>query len=59
LYPEPGKLKKQFEYAAKRHAPIVVIVGEEEIKTGLLTVKDQQSGAQTKMTLEELAARLK
>ena len=59
LYPEPGKLKKQFEYAAKRHAPLVVIVGDEEMKTGLLTVKDQQSGAQTKMTLEELEAHLK
>jgi hypothetical protein len=29
------------------------------MKTGLLTVKDQQNGEQTKMTLEELEARLK
>jgi histidyl-tRNA synthetase len=59
LYPEPGKLKKQFEYAAKRNIPFVAIIGDEEMQTGMLTVKDQQSGEQSKMTLEQLEARLK
>ncbi|MCK6694759.1 MAG: histidine--tRNA ligase [Thermoanaerobaculia bacterium] len=54
LYPEPGKLKKQFEYAAKRNIPYVVIVGETEMNTGMITVKNQISGEQTNMTVEEL-----
>ena len=54
LYPEPGKLKKQFDYAAKRNVPYVVIVGETEMASGMLTVKNQISGEQRNMTLEEL-----
>jgi histidyl-tRNA synthetase len=54
LYPEPGKLKKQFEYAAKRQIPYVVIIGETEQHTGLLVVKDQATGEQETMTLEAL-----
>lgn len=54
LYPEPGKLKKQFEYAAKRQIPYVVIIGETEMHTGLLVVKDQQTGEQETMTVEAL-----
>lgn len=54
LYPEPGKLKKQFEYAAKRNVPYVVIVGETEMATGMLAVKNQISGEQRNMTVEEL-----
>ena len=54
LYPEPGKLKKQFEYAAKRNVPYVVIVGETEMASGMLTVKNQISGEQRNMTVEEL-----
>ncbi|MBL7775794.1 MAG: histidine--tRNA ligase [Saprospiraceae bacterium] len=58
LYPEPGKLKKQFEYAAKCNIPLVAIVGETEMRTGAIAVKDQQSGAQTSYTVEELINRL-
>lgn len=56
LYPEPGKLKKQFEYAAKRNIPWVAIAGEAEMQKGTLAVKNQQTGEQREMTLEELIA---
>lgn len=58
LYPEPGKLKKQFEYAAKRNIPWVIIVGEAEMQSGNLAVKNQQSGDQESMTLDALIATL-
>jgi len=58
LYPEPGKLKKQFEYAAKRSIPFVAIVGETEMQTGMLSVKDQQTGEQRTVPVEELIAML-
>ncbi len=59
LYPEPGKLKKQFEYAAKRNVPYVVIVGEQEMQTGQLTVKNQQSGEQSNIKMEALIEKLR
>lgn len=58
LYPEPGKLKKQFEYAAKRNIPYIAIVGETEMQTGTLMVKDQQTGDQSAMSVQHLAAKL-
>ena len=56
LYPEPGKLKKQFEYAAKRNVAFVAIVGETEMQTGKLTVKNQQTGEQDVLGVAEVAA---
>ncbi|MBK8556388.1 MAG: histidine--tRNA ligase [Lewinellaceae bacterium] len=59
LYPEPGKLKKQFDFAAKRNAQYVAIVGDEEMKSGKVKVKDQASGDQDFYTLAELTALLR
>ncbi len=56
LYPEPGKLKKQFEYAAKRKVAFVAIVGETEMQTNTLTIKNQESGEQQTLQVEEVAA---
>lgn len=58
LYPEPGKLKKQFEYAAKRNVSYVAIVGENEMQTGTLMVKNQKSGEQEAMTVEQIVSML-
>lgn len=55
IYPEPGKLKKQFEYAAKRNIPYVALAGESEMATGKLTVKNQSSGEQQLLSLDEIA----
>lgn len=59
LFPEPGKLKKQFEYAAKLNIPYVAIAGESEMQEGKLTLKNQMSGEQQVMTVEEVATFLK
>lgn len=58
LYPEPGKLKKQFEYAAKRNIPFVAIVGETEMQTGTLMLKDQKSGEQAALTVDRVVKKL-
>ncbi|MBP6810525.1 MAG: histidine--tRNA ligase [Saprospiraceae bacterium] len=57
IYPEPGKLKKQFEYAAKRGIPFVAIIGESEMLAGTLTVKDQKTGEQWTASVAEAAER--
>lgn len=58
LYPEPGKLKKQFEYVARRNIPYIAIAGETEMQSGTLTVKNQKTGEQETMTIEQIAGRL-
>ena len=58
LYPEPGKLKKQFEYAAKRNIPFVAIAGETEMQTRTLMLKDQKTGEQAAVPVAQVASQL-
>src|SRR6201998_1210541 len=50
-------IKKAFE-AAKRTARRIVILGEDELQSGILTVKDFSTGTQTKVPRVELARAL-
>lgn len=59
VYPEPGKLKKQFEYAAKRRIPFVALAGESEMQGGTLALKDQASGEQEVLSVAEVVERLR
>ncbi len=52
------RLKKSFETADKT-ARRIVILGEDELQSGILTVKDFASGTQTKVPRGELVAFLK
>ncbi|MDR2585794.1 MAG: histidine--tRNA ligase [Prevotellaceae bacterium] len=54
LYPDRTKMKKQFDYADKRGISYVAIVGEEEIKQEIISLKDMNNGTQQPMTLEEM-----
>ena len=51
LYPETAKMKKQMSYADSKKIPYVVLVGDEEMRTGLLTLKEMQSGEQFKLSV--------
>jgi histidyl-tRNA synthetase len=51
------RLKKSFD-AADRTARRIVILGEDEHQSGILTVKDFSTGTQTKVPRAELAAYL-
>jgi histidyl-tRNA synthetase len=57
VYPEAGKLKKQFEYAAKRNMPFVAIAGEAEMQQQTLTIKNQSDGTQETLSLADCIAR--
>ncbi|HUB30510.1 MAG TPA: histidine--tRNA ligase [Terracidiphilus sp.] len=52
------RLKKSFD-AADRSSRRIVILGEDELASGILTVKDFASGTQTKVPRAELAAYLR
>ena len=52
-------MKKQLSYADSKRIPYVALVGSEEIKTGLIAVKDLKSGEQSSLTMDELLHLLK
>jgi histidyl-tRNA synthetase len=54
IYPDPAKVKKQLEYADRKKIAFSVVIGEEEVKTGNLTVKRMETGEQSKMKIEAL-----
>jgi histidyl-tRNA synthetase len=59
LYPDAAKMKKQMNYANKKGIPFVVLVGEDEMSSGLLTVKNMTDGTQSTMKLEDLVSNLR
>lgn len=54
IYLEKAKIKKKMKYADKWQIPYVIIVGEEEINTKILTLKDMKTGEQKKLTIDEI-----
>ncbi len=56
LYGEKRKFKAKMSYADKLGVSFVVLMGEDEIREGVLSVKDMRSGEQRKLTAEEAAA---
>ncbi len=54
LYPEPAKMKKQMSYANDNKIPYVILVGENEMNTGLLTVKNMATGEQSSIEIQQI-----
>jgi histidyl-tRNA synthetase len=58
LYPEATKLKKQLGYADAKHIPYVILIGSEEMASGLLSLKNMHTGEQSTLTIQALLAQL-
>ncbi len=54
LYPASAKLKKQMSYADDKKIPFVILIGSDEMQSGMLTLKTMQTGEQRKVTIEEI-----
>lgn len=54
LYPDSTKMKKQMNFANSEGVPYVGIIGDEELASGKITLKNMQSGEQTQLSEEEL-----
>jgi histidyl-tRNA synthetase len=54
LYHEQSKFDKQFKYAEKKNIPYVVIIGEEELKSGNCKLKNIRTGEQQTISTEQL-----
>ncbi len=59
LYSENKKFKAKMSYADKIGVPFVVFIGDDEIKDGVIKVKDMQSGEQTSEKADTAAMRIK
>lgn len=59
IYPDASKMKKQMTYADKKGIPYVALVGENEMKSGIVSLKNMTSGEQENLTTEELIQKLK
>lgn len=54
VYPDAAKMKKQMQYADKKAVKFVVIIGEEELNAGNVTLKNMVSGEQSTMSFDDL-----
>lgn len=55
FYPDNAKLKKQFDYAAKRGARYVAFLGEKEISAKEVIIKNQETGTQQNIPFSKLS----
>ena len=58
IYPDAAKMKKQMEFANRKQIPFVVFVGDNEIASGSLTVKNMQTGEQQTLPLDQAVGML-
>ena len=56
IFPDASKMKKQMSYANAKGVPFVVLVGENEMNEGKVTLKNMESGEQCLLTPAELVA---
>lgn len=58
IYPTPAKLKKQMSYANDKSISYVILIGQDEMQSGLLTLRDMRTGEQRKLSIEQIVATL-
>lgn len=57
-YPDLAKIKKMLDYANAKAIPYVVLIGSEEVQTGLLTLKNMVTGEQQKLDADTVVTRI-
>jgi histidyl-tRNA synthetase len=58
LYPAGAKIKKQLDYANNKQIPYTIVIGSDEMQSGLLAFKDMSSGVQEKLAVSEILQKL-
>ncbi|MFM2315801.1 MAG: hypothetical protein RLZZ155_133 [Bacteroidota bacterium] len=58
MYPDDAKLKKQFKYADDNKIPFVVVVGEDEVKSGMWQLRNMVTGDQQAVSTDQLIGSL-
>lgn len=58
LYPDTAKMKKQMSYANSKGIEYVALVGDNEMKEGLITLKNMNNGEQKTLAIDVLIKEL-
>ena len=59
LFPDATKMKKQMNYANVKQVPFVAMVGDNELATDTIALKDMATGEQQSLTLAQVVEKLK
>lgn len=59
IYPDVSKIKKQLDYANKKQIPYALVIGSEEVSSGLIAFKNLETGEQEKFYLDQIIQQLK
>jgi len=54
IYPDSVKIQKQLEFANKKMVPYAILIGSEEVKSGMLALKNMKTGEQQKLTIKKI-----
>ena len=54
VYFDNKKIKAKFKYADRLKIPYVIVIGEDEINSGKLTLKNMETGEQKQIEIEEI-----
>lgn len=52
------KIKKSFDYANRENIPYVIVIGENEVKDGKVTIKNMNEGTQEMLDIDEFLRRI-
>ena len=58
IYPKKAKMKKQMTYANNKGIQYVILVGEDEMASGILSIKNMESGEQSNLNITDLIKEL-
>jgi len=58
IYPDSAKMKKQMKYANDKLIPYVAMVGDQEISSNTIKLKNMETGEQEVVTARELVGLL-
>jgi histidyl-tRNA synthetase len=58
VYPDSVKIQKQLDYANKKMIPFTIVIGSEEVKSGVLAFKDMRAGQQVKLPISDIVEQL-
>jgi histidyl-tRNA synthetase len=59
IYPDKVKIQKQLEYANKKMIPYTIVIGSDEVKSGVLAFKNMRTGEQLKLSIKDILSNLK
>ncbi|MBR5639075.1 MAG: histidine--tRNA ligase [Muribaculaceae bacterium] len=59
IFPESAKMKKQMAYANAKGVPFVAMVGESEMASGTIAIKNMATGEQNNYTVDQAIEQLK